>query len=93
MMCAKWTYLTTAGLLAVLAVGAIIAQDRPKAAPGESPKRADDEAAIRRVTQEFAKAFEKGDAKAALSFCTEEIEYIADDGEPVRRPGCPGEGV
>jgi uncharacterized protein (TIGR02246 family) len=50
----------------------------------KEPKRADDEAAIRKATADFIKAVEKGDAKAVAAAWTEEGEYIGDDGTTIR---------
>jgi uncharacterized protein (TIGR02246 family) len=55
------------------------AADEPK-----DPKRADDEAAIRKATDDFIKAVEKGDAKAVAAAWTEDGEYIDDDGTTLR---------
>jgi uncharacterized protein (TIGR02246 family) len=56
-----------------------------KASPdGENPKRADDDAAVRKTTADFIQAIEKGDAKALAAFWTEEGEYIGDDGTTLR---------
>jgi uncharacterized protein (TIGR02246 family) len=61
----------------------ISAQDSPPAA-AEKPRREADEAAIREISSAFARAFEKGDARAVSAFWTEEGEYLEDGGEPVR---------
>jgi uncharacterized protein (TIGR02246 family) len=55
-----------------------------EAADAKDTKRPDDEAAIRKMTADFAKAVEKGDAKAVAAFWTEEGEYIDDDGTTLR---------
>jgi uncharacterized protein (TIGR02246 family) len=47
-------------------------------------KRGDDEAAIRKATDAFLKAVEKGDSAAVAAFWTPEGEYIGDDGTTVR---------
>jgi uncharacterized protein (TIGR02246 family) len=54
------------------------------AADAKEPKRADDEAAIRKVAAEFIKVVEKGDAKAVAATWTEDGEYIDDDGTTIR---------
>ena len=53
-------------------------------AEADNPKRADDDAAVRKATAEFVQAVEKGDAKAVAAFWTEEGEYIGDDGTTLR---------
>jgi uncharacterized protein (TIGR02246 family) len=55
------------------------AADEPKSA-----KRHEDEAAIRKVSADFLKAVEKGDAKAVAAFWTEDGEYITEDGTTIR---------
>src|SRR5205814_2916708 len=58
----------------------------PAKAPAEpkEPKRADDEAAVRKATADFIKVVEKGDAKAVAASWTEDGEYIDDDGTTLR---------
>jgi uncharacterized protein (TIGR02246 family) len=53
-------------------------------APAKDPKRADDEAAIRKASADFIKLLERGDAKAVAASWTEEGEYIGDDGTTIR---------
>src|SRR5262249_11436636 len=53
-------------------------------AADEPSKRPEDEAAIRKVSGDFLKAVEKGDAKAVAAFWTEEGEYITEDGTTIR---------
>jgi uncharacterized protein (TIGR02246 family) len=55
-----------------------------KAAPTRDPKRAADDAAIRKASADFVKAVEAGDAKAVGGSWTEEGEYIGDDGTTIR---------
>jgi uncharacterized protein (TIGR02246 family) len=90
--------LLAAGTALVVLVAFLTTQDRSaaqdrtapekavaeKAAEAKEPKRADDEAAIRKATAAFIKAVEKGDAKAVASAWTEQGEYIGDDGTTIR---------
>jgi uncharacterized protein (TIGR02246 family) len=68
--------------LALVTAGFLVAQE--KAAPGAGPGRSADEAAVRKAAQDFARAFEKGDAKAIGAFFTEGGEYVDEGGEAVR---------
>lgn len=43
-----------------------------------------EEAAIRKASQEFASAFEKGDATVIANFFTENGEYVDEGGEPIQ---------
>jgi uncharacterized protein (TIGR02246 family) len=54
------------------------------AAAADGSQRKQDEAAIRQASQAFARAFEKGDAKAVADFFTENGEYVDEDQEPIR---------
>ncbi|WP_435015907.1 YybH family protein [Tundrisphaera sp. TA3] len=74
----NWTPILVAALGCVAGLPAW-AQDAP-----ETPRREADEAAIRAISQDFARAFEKGDAAAVARFWTEEGEYIGDDGKVIR---------
>jgi uncharacterized protein (TIGR02246 family) len=58
----------------------------PARAAGEArdPKRADDEAAIRKASAAFIKAVAAGDTKAVAASWTEQGEYIGDDGTTIR---------
>jgi uncharacterized protein (TIGR02246 family) len=53
-------------------------------ADAQAPKRAADEAAVRKETARFIKLVEKGDAKAVAASWTEDGEYIDDDGTVLR---------
>lgn len=83
----RWGLLTGIGMLAAVAGGWMLTQGSPltsfaaqdAAAKSERP---DDDKAIREAAQGFARAFEKGDAKAVGEFFTEEGEY-RDDGDQV----------
>lgn len=59
-------------------------EEKPAAGPAKAGKDKDaheeDIAAIKKASKEFAKAFEKGDAKKVAGFWTQDGEYIADDG-------------
>jgi uncharacterized protein (TIGR02246 family) len=55
-----------------------------KDAKADDPKRKADEDAIRKSSEDFAKAFEKGDAKVVAAFWTEDGEYIDEDGTTLR---------
>jgi uncharacterized protein (TIGR02246 family) len=59
--------------------------DEPTASPGPtaSPEQSADDAAIRATSQAFARAFEKGDAKAVADFWTQEGEYIDEGKDPI----------
>jgi uncharacterized protein (TIGR02246 family) len=80
-MKSKWSLLAVVGILAMVASGLIIAQEKPAAEAAAKTERKDDDAAIREAAQAFARAFEKGDAKAVGQFFTDEGEYRDDSGE------------
>src|SRR5437588_13066769 len=86
-----------AATLAALAVVAIASLSRSpardQAAPAEkaggggredTKKEDPGVAAVRKTAEEFAKAFNKGDAKAVAAFWTANGEYTGPDGETVR---------
>ncbi len=86
-----------AATLAVFAVAAAVgwmtrssAQDKAPppaekvAAEKEEKDDASDVGAVRKTAEEFAKAFNKGDAKAVAAFWTRDGEFVGPDGEPVR---------
>jgi uncharacterized protein (TIGR02246 family) len=81
--------LASSGLLVVLALGhgfrpgPSAAEDK-KPAEAPDPKRAADDAAIRKQSAAFLATIEKGDAKALSAFWTEEGEYIGSDGTSYR---------
>src|SRR5262245_59209751 len=68
--------LAAAAALAVLTVGIMAGQD--------PPERKDDTAAVRKVIEDFAAAFQKGDAAAAAALLTPGAELIPDDVDPLR---------
>ena len=70
-----------AALLGAAAVGWMWAKDDPK--PVAAGRQADD-AAIRKVSAEFARAVSAGDAKAVAAFWTETGEYRADAAAPIQ---------
>jgi uncharacterized protein (TIGR02246 family) len=73
------------GLLAVLAAGVLMAQDRNGGQnKSEGDEHAADRAAIRKTMRGFAEAFQKGDAAAAVAYLTSGAELIPDEGSPVR---------
>lgn len=65
-------------VLASLTLAWVARGDQP------APPRRADESAIREVGAAFARAFEKGDAKAVANFWTPEGEYVAGDGTTIR---------
>jgi len=83
------------GMLAIAAGGWVIAQGRPltSSEPQDTTAKAqeaaakterkDDEKAIHEASQGFARAFEKGDAKAVGEFFTPEGEYRDDGGQEI----------
>lgn len=75
---------TALALLACLGAGMLLAPGLSAPKIVDAPARPGDEAAVRQAAQQFASAFEKGDAQAVAALCTEEMEYISDDGEPLR---------
>jgi uncharacterized protein (TIGR02246 family) len=75
-------------LIAALAAALVVVPLLPRGASDEAKKPAEDRAAdreaLRQTLAEFARAFEKGDAKAVAAFWTEEGEYEDEDGEVTR---------
>jgi len=73
------------GALGVLMLGASLrtAEDKKADVPAD-PKRAADVEAIRKLGQDYVKAFEKGDAKATAAFWTEGSEFTNEDGDVLR---------
>jgi uncharacterized protein (TIGR02246 family) len=59
-------------------------QAKQPVSKGEDKAQEADREAIRKSTQDFLRAFEKGDAKAVASFWTEQGEYVSEDGAKVR---------
>jgi uncharacterized protein (TIGR02246 family) len=78
----KWLGIVAASL-AAFAAGVLFAQEKTKEA-GDAPPRPDDVAAVRAASQNLARTFEKGDAKAFAALWTEEGEYMDEDNPPVR---------
>lgn len=72
-----WT--VAVGLVAAAVTGLIIAQDK-----SDTKAPSADEAAIKETAIAFARAFEKGDAKAVAAFWTEEGEYQDEDSPPIK---------
>jgi uncharacterized protein (TIGR02246 family) len=83
-MKSKRATLAAAGVLVVVALAVAILRPDPATRAGEAKDRKADEKAIREIAQSFARAFEKGDARAVGAFFTNEGEYIDDDGESLR---------
>ena len=86
----RTTLVLAGGFTAFLAWGVIVARDQAPPATAQKSKtalgtgRADDEAAIRKASQDFAQAFAEGDAKKVASFWTEDGEHHDDGGEMIR---------
>jgi uncharacterized protein (TIGR02246 family) len=59
-------------------------KDTPKDKDKPKDKTSDDEAAVRKTADAFAKAFDKGDAKAVAALWTEQGEFVGPDGETLR---------
>src|SRR5438093_887675 len=77
------------GLAAILALGVFSARDNPalaqkKPAEGEEKGREADQEAIRKSSLDFARAFEKGDAKATAALWTEHAELHDGAGRAIR---------
>jgi uncharacterized protein (TIGR02246 family) len=95
-MKSKWGLLTVVGILAAAAGGWMIAQGIPLASyaaqetgakaqdAAAKSERQEDEKAIRESAQAFARAFEKGDAKAVGEFFTSEGEYRDESDQEVQ---------
>src|SRR5262245_11111585 len=75
-----WAILAAAVALTVIAVGIMTGQDKP----ADPPERKEDAAAVRKVIEDFAAAFQKGDAAAAAALLTPGAELIPDDVDPLR---------
>src|SRR5262245_13515074 len=75
-------------LIAALVAALVAVPFLPRGASVEAQKPAEDRAAdreaLRQALAEFARAFEKGDAKALAACWTEEGEYEDEDGEVTR---------
>jgi len=79
----------TVGLGVALAASLLPAREKPLtlAKGTEQPtdaKRKDDDEAIRKLSVDFQRAFEKGDAAAASALLTAGAELIPDNAEPLR---------
>jgi uncharacterized protein (TIGR02246 family) len=77
-----------AALAAAVAVGSLYrspAQDKAPPPAGRGAKGDSAEvAAVRKTAEEFARAFNKGDARAVAALWTKDGEYVGPDGEPLR---------
>src|SRR5262249_19797120 len=67
-------------LALVLGSGLMTAQDKT----GKDPKREADTKAIDKLTKEMIEAFNNRDAAAIAAHWTDDGEFIANDGEPIR---------
>jgi uncharacterized protein (TIGR02246 family) len=79
--------LLVVALCGALAVGLLTARERqpaPVAAPAVEGGREADADATRKSAEDFARAFEKGDARAAAACWTEGAEYVGHDGATLR---------
>jgi uncharacterized protein (TIGR02246 family) len=87
--------MATGGMLVILVVFRTIparsagengtaAPAKPASAKPKDTKHAEDERALRKATDDFLKAVEKGDAKAVAASWTKQGEYIGEDGTTVR---------
>lgn len=79
--------LAAVGLAAALAVGQLVPV--AKAPPGTptpvvGAKAPADESGLRKRAEEFAAAFDKGDAKAVVAFFTEDADYVDQVGHAVK---------
>lgn len=88
-MMKRFQFLAGGGLVVALAAGLLMPREKSGSlrAADESasdPKRKADVEAIRKVSGEFQRAFEKGDAAAAAALVTSGAELIPDDTEPLR---------
>src|SRR2546423_7736449 len=89
MTLAAVTLLTAGALLGWLAASGrlvpdVQAQDKAASAGLDQGKPDSSEMAVRKTADEFAKAFNKGDAKAMAAFWTKNGEYAGPDGEKIR---------
>jgi uncharacterized protein (TIGR02246 family) len=75
--------LVTLAIVLVAAGGKTSGRDQATAEGGDA-KRRDDEAAIRKASDDLRAAVGKGDAKALADLWTEEGEYIVGDGTAIR---------
>jgi uncharacterized protein (TIGR02246 family) len=70
--------------VAALVVGGVLIVHQGLATTGDEPTRTGEEENIRKASEAFARAFEKGDAKAVGAFFTQEGEYVDEDSAPIR---------
>lgn len=93
-MTSKRRWVAAAVMLAAVTVGVLVTRQWPAGradepapkAPGAKqaePAPRPEEADIRKIAEAFARAFEKGDAKALGAFFTGEGEYVDDDGTTI----------
>jgi uncharacterized protein (TIGR02246 family) len=71
-------------VMVAVAVGLNTGQEKAKKLVDERPPPRPEEAAIRQASQAFARAFEKGDAKALTALFTLEAEYGEEGGKTLR---------
>jgi uncharacterized protein (TIGR02246 family) len=79
----KSRQLAAVALVAAVIAGWLFVQNR-SATSADEPARKAEEADILKTSEAFARAFERGDAKAIGDFFTEEGEYVDEDSAPVR---------
>jgi uncharacterized protein (TIGR02246 family) len=78
----KRNWFVAVGVLAAVAATIVLVQQMPATNAGEGERKAD-ETDIGKVSAAFARAFEKGDAKAVGAYFTDEAEYVDDEGVTV----------
>ncbi len=76
----RWSWLAATGLLAALATGLIIAQEKKATAQAAGAQRQADEAAIRASVEAFEKAYNARDAKAIAALFIPEGQMVDDEG-------------
>jgi uncharacterized protein (TIGR02246 family) len=76
-------WIAAMSIVPAAAVPLAFAKEEPVRA-GTEAARQNDEKAIRDTSNSFARAFERGDAKAVADFWTEEGEYVDEKGNAVR---------
>jgi uncharacterized protein (TIGR02246 family) len=76
----KWAWLAAAGLLAAVATGFIVAQEKKAATQGAASQREADEAAIRASVEAFVKAYNAHDAKAIAALFLPEGQMVDEEG-------------
>jgi uncharacterized protein (TIGR02246 family) len=80
----KRRWLASGLILTIAVAGLMVSRENPSALAGDPPARTADESAIRKASQEFVRAFEKGDVKAVGALFTEEGEYVDETAETIR---------